>query len=102
MPNRANSGHILPVEHGFCAIVWKKRWAFQLRNIYRKKIWQLSGIVYDGVWHSYEVRRLAVGAHRFNATLEDWGKFGQFMIENGFLPDGTTILPDHWGADARK
>ena len=68
----------------------------------QEKIWQPYGMVSDGVWHSYEVDKHDVGAHGFNATLEDWGKFGQFVLENGSLPDGKTVLPDHWVVDARK
>ncbi len=37
-----------------------------------------------------------VGAHGFNATLEDWGRFGGFIRNNGTLPNGKTILPDNW------
>lgn len=65
------------------------------------KIWQPYGMVNDGVWHSYEEGKHDVGAHGFNATLEDWGKIGQFMLDNGLLPNGKTILPSKWVSDAR-
>ncbi|MHC5306335.1 serine hydrolase domain-containing protein [Bartonella sp. LJL80] len=68
----------------------------------QEKVWQPYGMVNDGVWHSYQVGKHDVGAHGFNATLEDWGKFGQFVLENGALPNGQTILPDNWVADARS
>jgi len=67
----------------------------------QEKIWQPDGMIHDGVWHSYQVGKHDVGAHGFNATLEDWGKFGLFIMNNGVLPDGTHMLPDHWVADAR-
>ncbi|MRS16551.1 serine hydrolase [Enterobacteriaceae bacterium RIT691] len=67
----------------------------------QEKIWQPYGMVHDGVWHSYEPGKHDVGAHGFNATLEDWGKFGLFIMNNGVLPDGTKTLPDNWVKDAR-
>lgn len=56
----------------------------------------------DGVWHSYAVGKHDVGAHGFNATLEDWGKFGLFVMNNGILPNGKQILPQNWVKDARN
>ena len=72
-----------------------------LAQYLQEKIWKPYGMVSDGVWHSYQKGKHDTGAHGFNATLEDWGKFGQFVLYNGFLPDGKTILPDHWVVDAR-
>ncbi|MGV3344610.1 serine hydrolase domain-containing protein [Enterobacteriaceae bacterium LUAb1] len=72
-----------------------------LAQYLQEKIWQPYGMVHDGVWHSYEVNKHDVGAHGFNATLEDWGKFGLFIMNGGELPDGTKVLPDNWVADAR-
>jgi len=67
----------------------------------QEKIWQPYGMVHDGVWHSYQPGKHDVGAHGFNATLEDWGKFGLFIMNNGVLPDGTQMLPDNWVKEAR-
>jgi CubicO group peptidase (beta-lactamase class C family) len=50
------------------------------------KIWQPYGMNRDDVWHSYAVGKHDVGAHGFNATLEDWGKFGLFVMNNGIFP----------------
>ena len=50
----------------------------------------------DGVWHAYSKGQHDVGAHGFNATLEDWGRFGEFILHNGALPDGKQILPEGW------
>lgn len=66
------------------------------------KIWQPYGMNRDGVWHSYAVGKHDAGAHGFNATLEDWGKFGLFVMNNGTLPDGQQILPKNWVKDARS
>ncbi|HGN1705788.1 TPA: serine hydrolase domain-containing protein [Providencia rettgeri] len=60
------------------------------------KIWQPYGMTSDGVWHSYESGKHNTGAHGFNATLEDWGKFGLFFAQNGLLADGKQALPINW------
>lgn len=56
-----------------------------------KTIWKPYGMASDGVWHAYRAGRHDVGAHGFNATLEDWGRFGEFVLGGGKLPDGTRI-----------
>ena len=61
-----------------------------------KSIWQPYGMASDGVWHAYSKGEHDVGAHGFNATLEDWGRFGQFILHNGTLPGGKPILPEGW------
>ncbi|OUS58956.1 serine hydrolase [Enterobacter kobei] len=61
-----------------------------------KSIWQPYGMASDGVWHAYSKGQHDVGAHCFNATLEDWGRFGQFILHNGTLPGGKQILPEGW------
>lgn len=61
-----------------------------------KTLWQPYGMASDGVWHAYSKGQHDVGAHGFNATLEDWGRFGQFILHNGTLPDGKQILPAGW------
>jgi CubicO group peptidase (beta-lactamase class C family) len=67
----------------------------------QEAIWQPYGMTHDGVWHSYQKGKHDVGAHGFNATLEDWGKFGLFIMNNGVLPDGKKMLPDGWVSQAR-
>ncbi|MES3353743.1 serine hydrolase domain-containing protein [Enterobacter kobei] len=61
-----------------------------------KRIWQPYGMASDGVLHAYSKGQHDVGAHGFNATLEDWGRFGQFILHNGTLPGGKQILPEGW------
>ena len=61
-----------------------------------KSIWQPYGMASNGVWHAYSKGQHDVGADGFNATLEDWGRFGQFILHNGTLPGGKQILPEGW------
>ncbi|AHE70076.1 beta-lactamase [Enterobacter ludwigii] len=67
-----------------------------------KSIWQPYGMASDGVWHAYRKGQHDVGAHGFNATLDDWGRFGEFILHNGTLPNGKQILPDNWVKDASR
>ena len=65
-----------------------------------KSIWQPWGMASDGVWHAYGKGEHDVGAHGFNATLEDWGRFGEFVLNDGKLPNGKAILPEGWVAQS--
>ncbi|ENR6206917.1 serine hydrolase [Serratia marcescens] len=65
-----------------------------------QSIWQPYGMASDGVWHAYAKGQHDVGAHGFNATLEDWGRFGEFILHNGTLPNGKQILPEDWVAQS--
>ncbi|MGP2759392.1 serine hydrolase domain-containing protein [Serratia marcescens] len=65
-----------------------------------QSIWQPYGMASDGVWHAYAKGQHDVGAHGFNATLEDWGRFGEFILHNGKLPNGKQILPADWVAQS--
>lgn len=65
-------------------------------------IWQPYGMANDGVWHAYEKGKHDMGGHGFNATLEDWGRFGMFILGGGKLPDGTNALPDNWLKEATR
>ncbi|AVD63904.1 serine hydrolase domain-containing protein [Serratia sp. CY49633] len=66
----------------------------------QQSIWQPYGMASDGVWHAYAKGQHDVGAHGFNATLEDWGRFGEFILHNGRLPNGKQILPADWVAQS--
>lgn len=66
----------------------------------QEKIWRPFGMANPGVWLAYQPGKHDVGAHGMNATLEDWGRFGMFILRGGELPDGTKILPDNWLKDS--
>lgn len=54
-----------------------------LATYLENNIWRPYGMANDGVWHAYTKNQHDVGAHGFNATLEDWGRFGEFVLNNG-------------------
>ncbi|WP_213796121.1 serine hydrolase domain-containing protein [Klebsiella aerogenes] len=61
-----------------------------------QSLWQPAGMAHDGVWHAYKKGQHDVGAHGFNATLEDWGRFGEFVARDGRLSDGKQLVPAGW------
>ncbi|SQC33253.1 6-aminohexanoate-dimer hydrolase [Kluyvera cryocrescens] len=71
-----------------------------LAGYLQQTIWQPYGMANDGVWHAYTQGQHDVGAHGFNATLEDWGRFGEFVLHNGRLPNGKQVLPENWVAQS--
>ena len=71
-----------------------------LAHYLEKTLWKPYGMANDGVWHSYSKDKHDVGAHGFNATLEDWGRFGEFVLNDGRLPDGTQVLAKNWIAQS--
>ncbi|MFJ3074947.1 MULTISPECIES: serine hydrolase [Pseudomonas] len=60
------------------------------------KVWSRYGMQQDGVWHALVPGKVDMGGHGFNATLRDWGRFGQFVLSGGQLPGGEKLLPDDW------
>ncbi|WJF89815.1 serine hydrolase [Paraburkholderia bonniea] len=68
----------------------------------QQKIWMPSGMANDGVWHSYQPGKHDIGGHGFNATLEDWGRFGLFVLRNGESANGAATLPDGWVQQASQ
>jgi CubicO group peptidase (beta-lactamase class C family) len=68
----------------------------------QQTIWKPYGMASDGVWHAYTQGQHDVGAHGFNATLDDYGRFGEFVLGGGRLSDGTKTLPDNWLDEASK
>ena len=59
-------------------------------------LWQPAGVAHDGVWHAYQQGKHDVGAHGFNATLEGWGRFGEFVARDGRLSNGKQLVPTGW------
>lgn len=60
------------------------------------RIWSRYAMQQAGVWHALVPGKVDMGGHGFNATLRDWGRFGQFVLSGGQLPGGEKLLPDDW------
>lgn len=60
------------------------------------RLWSRYGMQQDGVWHALVPGQVDMGGHGFNATLRDWGRFGEFVLNGGQLANGEKLLPDDW------
>ncbi|MCY1390217.1 Beta-lactamase [compost metagenome] len=60
------------------------------------RVWSRYGMEQPGVWHALVKDKVDMGGHGFNASLRDWGRFGQFVMSGGQLPNGEKLLPDDW------
>ncbi|CAM3598479.1 Penicillin-binding protein, beta-lactamase class C [Pseudomonas reidholzensis] len=67
-----------------------------LAKYLESRIWSRYGMQQDGVWHALVPGKVDMGGHGFNATLRDWGRFGQFVLSGGQLPGGEQLLPNDW------
>ena len=64
-----------------------------------QKIWSRIGMESDAAWWLDSPDGHEVGGSGVLATLRDFGRFGQFIL-NGAQIDGQKIVPDWWLADA--
>jgi CubicO group peptidase (beta-lactamase class C family) len=63
-------------------------------------VWKPYGMEHDGRWLLDSRGGASFGGIGFNATLRDYGRFAQFVLNNGVLPNGTHALPAGWVRDA--
>ncbi|PRY04546.1 beta-lactamase [Paraburkholderia sp. BL25I1N1] len=79
-------------------LVVQRATGMSLAEYMEKRIWQPLGMEADGNWWTWN--GTSTGGSGFNATLRDYGRFGQFILNNGVLPNGVQVLPDNWMRDA--
>ncbi len=60
------------------------------------KIWKPFGMEYDAFWMLGEPGGGELGGCCINATLRDYARIGIFAMNEGKLPDGTSVLPENW------
>lgn len=65
-----------------------------------EKLWKPIGMAHDAVWMVNEAG-VSPGGCCLSATLEDWGRFGQFILEGGKV-NGRALLPADWLPQATK
>lgn len=61
-----------------------------------QKIWKPAKMERDGAWILESNGGVSFGGIGFNATLRDYGRFANFILKNGQLPNGTNPLPANW------
>lgn len=65
-----------------------------------ERIWAPYGMEQDAIWMT-DPGSMERGGCCLSMTLRDYGRFGQFMLDNG-VARGRTVLPDGWVAQATR
>lgn len=64
-----------------------------------EKVWQPYGMAADALWLKDEVDGTEAGGSGVSATLGDYARLGQFLLDGG-VAAGKPVLADGWIADA--
>ncbi|AQS41368.1 MAG: Beta-lactamase [Candidatus Tokpelaia hoelldobleri] len=64
-----------------------------------EKIWKPYGMQADAKWWIDSPGGVEVSGTGLAATLRDFGRFGQFFLDNGVI-DGKPVLPEGWAQEA--
>nr|WP_298374042.1 serine hydrolase [uncultured Halomonas sp.] len=60
-----------------------------------EKLWQPYGMESDATWWLASPDGMEIGGSGIGATLRDYARFGQFILEDGMIDD-TRVLPEGW------
>ncbi|MCE4226165.1 serine hydrolase [Methylobacterium sp. C25] len=60
-----------------------------------EKIWSRLGMEQDATWWVESPNGLEVGGSGLSATLRDYARFGQFVLNGGVI-DGERVVPEGW------
>jgi CubicO group peptidase (beta-lactamase class C family) len=66
---------------------------------YLSRLWPRLGAEADAYWWSEAPDGMTVAGSGFNARLRDYGRFGQFVLNEGRIGDDK-LLPDGWTQEA--
>lgn len=66
-----------------------------------RTIWQPAGMEFDAYYTLESDGGQEIGGSRAGIALRDFGRFGQFILDDG-VADGRRILPEGWVADAAR
>lgn len=66
-----------------------------LADYYAERVWEPAGMEADGYWQLESPGGLELGGMGVSARLRDFGRFGQFILEEG-LVGGRSRLPRGW------
>ncbi|MCE3027049.1 serine hydrolase [Salinicola sp. DM10] len=72
-----------------------------LADYLAQKLWQPYGMEADATWWLASPRGVEIGGSGIAATLRDYARFGQFLIEGGCVA-GASLLPSGWIAEATQ
>ncbi|NRB54508.1 MAG: serine hydrolase [Salinicola sp.] len=66
-----------------------------LSDYLSEKLWQPYGMESDARWWLESADGVEIGGSGIAATLRDYARFGQFMLDGGRI-DGQPLLPEGW------
>lgn len=66
-----------------------------------ERVWARLGMERDAFWQLDSRAGQEIGSSGLSATLRDYGRFGQFILNDGVI-DGERILPAGWLASATR
>ncbi len=64
-----------------------------------ERIWRPMGMEAEARWWLDSPDGIEIGGSGISATLRDYGRFGQFMLDDGVV-DGVRYLPEGWAREA--
>jgi CubicO group peptidase (beta-lactamase class C family) len=70
-----------------------------LASYLSEKVWKPYGMASDALWLKDDVDGTEAGGSGVSATLADYARLGQFLLDGG-IANGQTVLADGWIADA--
>jgi len=72
-----------------------------LADYLSRKIWQPCGMEFDAFYTLESPDGLEIGGSRAGIALRDFGRFAQFVLDDGVV-DGARLLPPGWNDDANR
>ncbi len=82
-------------ETDLAGIVLRAAIGNNLSTYLQHKIW-MPMMEFDAYWATHGYGGGERGGCCLFATLRDYGRLAQFVLNDGVLPDGTRVLPDGW------
>ncbi len=70
-----------------------------LSEFLAERIWQPMGAEADAYWWLDSEGGVEIGGSGISATLRDYGRFGQFVLNDGVIR-GEAVLPEYWIREA--
>lgn len=64
-----------------------------------ERVWGPAGMEADGTWWLDSPDGVEIGGSGISATLRDYARFGQFILEDG-VAGGTRHIPEGWSREA--
>ena len=66
-----------------------------------RRLWQPLGMDSDATWWVESPAGAGMGGSGLAATLRDYGRFAQFVLDGGFI-DGTRVVPQGWFEESTR